>query len=276
MVDIQRPSPIDVTRDNPRDVVYIKGDNFTDGSIRVRFGPDDIAVIETRMDGVWNLGELELSRGSLHLGRGVRLSAVGHHLVVDSPVETQSHLITSASFDDSGSEQPHAVLLDPRVTRIVVQADNSREETLAIHTPLAFVQIGSLIHQVYFQTGVTAASGPVLVEFSTGVPPNDILFFRENFPASAFPASTEIILDLFPGVIFFTGEQVNLRFESDNAFSLLYEALPGPNLWTALDLQVDREETLFSFPSGFDQLMVDRNTGEVMVDRSGNVMALRG
>lgn len=56
MLHIQRPTNPDISVRNPRDTVYIKGDEFTDGSFRFIIDLDQDEVhIEERISGVWVL-----------------------------------------------------------------------------------------------------------------------------------------------------------------------------------------------------------------------------
>lgn len=59
---IHRPSSIDVTVNNPNDVIYLKGNEFTDGSHRIIYNPiDDFGNFETRVLGQWVLGPVTFS-----------------------------------------------------------------------------------------------------------------------------------------------------------------------------------------------------------------------
>lgn len=54
---IQRPSSLDVSVSNPNDTLYIRGNEFTDGSHRIRYNAvDGFGNFETRVAGVWVLG----------------------------------------------------------------------------------------------------------------------------------------------------------------------------------------------------------------------------
>ena len=62
MVEIQRPSGVNVGVFNPGNTVYIKGNENTDGSFRVTLDDDEELVrIEKRVAGVWVLASLELT-----------------------------------------------------------------------------------------------------------------------------------------------------------------------------------------------------------------------
>ena len=55
----------DVTRRNRQKVLYIKGDENTDGSFRIILGPNDEKIcLEERVSGVWILAQLKLNTGN--------------------------------------------------------------------------------------------------------------------------------------------------------------------------------------------------------------------
>lgn len=230
---------------NPNGFSYIVGDEFTDGSRR--FLIDDItevSTIETRENGVWNLGELQLSQGSLLLGRDVSLSSAGHHIIVSTPDVEPKSILLEELFDDDGTGPPLAPILGPLAARVIRQADNSTEQTLTDHTSTDVATGQLLSTAVYLQTGSVAASEDVAMLLSEGIPPNDIVLFKLNFPASIFPANQEIVIDVSPGVQFVTGTQLNLSITSPEAFSLRYNAAQTL-LWIADDIQqVEHEEIL--------------------------------
>lgn len=222
--------------ENPT-TIYLTGDDDLNNSRRMVI--DDITgvpTVETFLDGVWNLGELQLSQGSLLLGRDVSLSAAGHHIIVSTPdLELQSILLEEL-FDDSGSGPPLAPILGPLQSRVVRQPDDSAEQTLTDHTSEDVATGRLLSTAVYLKTGSVAASEDVAMLLSEGIPPNDIVLFKINFPASVFPANSEIVIDITPGVQFVPGTQLNLSITSDVAFSMRYNAAETL-LWIADDIQ---------------------------------------
>jgi len=244
---IQQPPGVDVSVNNPRDpgVLYIKGSKDVDGSRRLVV--DEITAIpemQARAAGVWNLSELQLAQGSLMLGHDVRLSAAGHHLIITA-LDDPRALIVTAHFDDIGSRPPTAPILGGLVIRSIAQPDNSAPVTLASHTATIIVVNLLLTMKLYLQTGATAASDDVTISLSSGIPPNDNVFFQKNYASSVFPANSEIEIDLSPGVHINPGEQVNSDISSPNAFTLLHNAaLTLP--WFALDFHQQGEEDILT------------------------------
>jgi len=140
---------------------------------------------------------------------------------------------------------PSTPILGELVIRSIAQSDNSAPVTSASHTAAILVVNLLLTTKLYLQTGATAASDDVTISLSSGIPPNDNVFFQKNYPPSIFPANSEIEIDLTPGVHINPGEQVNSDISSPNAFTLLHNsALTLP--WFALDFQQQGDEDLLT------------------------------
>lgn len=225
--------------------LYISGDEFTDGSDRIIVDPlDDTPTVQERATSVWNTGELQLAQGALILDRAIKLSALAQHLLITHPVAPQ-RIVLDQGFNDFGAGFPESTILDTLVVRLVIQPDDSMELVLTQHASL-IVPVGlNLSSQAYLKTGTVAASDDVILVFSEGIPPDDIIFFRQNFPASVFPANTEVIIDMSPGVNFDSGVQINGFITSSAAFALRYDT-SSTLLWFALDTQIQGDEDLLT------------------------------
>lgn len=225
--------------------LYISGDEFTDGSDRIIIDLlDDTATVESRANGVWNPGELQLAQGSLLLGREVKLSALGQHILITNPVQPQ-RIVLDQGFNDFGTGFPESTILDTLVVRLLVQPDDSTELVLTQHISSIVPIALNLSSQAYLKTGTVGATGDVSLIFSEGIPPDDIIFFKQNYPASEFPANTEVIIDMSPGVNFDSNVQINGFISSDVAFALRYNAT-STALWFALDTQTQGVEDLLT------------------------------
>ena len=253
--------------------LYITGDEDTDGS--ERFTIDEItgvATIQNRANGIWNICEFQLSQGALLLGRDTHLSAAGHHLIITTPDIVEQSLVLGQEFDDTGSGPPESTILGPLISRSIRQPDNSVELTLTNHSSTTNATGLLLCTTVYGQIGATAASADVDVIFSEGIPPNDTIFFVQHFPASFFPANTEVTIDLSPGLQFDPDVQINGFFTSDNAFTMRYD-VTGTFLWFALDLQQQSHEDILTetLVLSNDLSIAFSNAGELV--RSNEVFA---
>lgn len=230
---------------NANDIVYIVGDDVTDGSIRVILDSlSGIATVETRADGVWNPGEFQLSQGSLFLGRDVKIASAGHHLIVEtSDVDAEKTFVLGQEFDDTGSGFPEATIVSALDIRVIKQSDNSVSLTLTDHSSVVTSTL-VLAEKIYIQTGSTGATSDVQIIVTEGVSPNDIVAFQQNFPSSTFPANSEIEMDVSPGIEFDPDRQIEVSFTSSTAFTMLYDTT-STFLWFASDeQQLDHEDLL--------------------------------
>jgi len=116
MVDTSRPSIIDVTRQNNKQILYIIGDENTDGSIRFVFTDGDtVAHIEARANGVFNDTGFRISSSSLDVGLDLTISAAASFIETFNPSVADEHqraLIPHITFDDNGTAtSPHTAVL---------------------------------------------------------------------------------------------------------------------------------------------------------------------
>lgn len=265
-----------VTRQNDEGIIYIVGDADTDGSVRL-VAEDVITRVEVRDLGVWNLGEFEVSAGTLLLGENVQLSAVGTHLQVGAVEGDVKRLMPALTFDDTGSRGPHTPILSARQNRIVLQSDNSNEVLSTEHIFVITDDLSSIAYTLYAQSGEVGSSAIINLEITEGEPPNDVPFWSRRFPAESWPANTEAALPFYPGLSFdfsaYSGnvDRINVKATSENAFSVKYNAdLSSP--WFAADLQPQVVEPIFSFPTGFNRILVDEE-GDTIVTQNGNLIA---
>ena len=250
---IDRPTGLNVGANNPGTTVYIgnitantAANETTDGSIRLILDTlSNVATVEARTDGVWNLTEFLISQASLNLGRDVRLSAAGHHVVVTDIVVPQQSFLPETPYDDTGTMAARTPIIGSKLTRAIIQPDESGSLTTTHHSTVFSVFLDVLNTQSYLKTGITGASADVSFILSAGIPPNDIIFFQQNYPPSKFPANSEVQIAFTPGVEFDIGEQINSNITSDNAFTILYDATLTLT-WFALDFQEVGHEDLLT------------------------------
>ena len=272
----------DVTRENPpvdggSTAVYIRGDEFTDGSIRLIFSVpgDDVTHIERRASGVWNSTELELSPASLRLGHGVTLSGGGGYLEVHATADDRTSMSLLTPFDaGAGSYDPRALLLAPVETRAVLQPFDSAEWLTDAHRGGSVTNSLSFLTGLYLKVGSVGATEPVRVMIHSGVAPDDVMFFERWFPPSFFTADTEVRIDFPAGISYKPGGYGSLFVDSAAPFSLLAMTSDGPP-WIAIDSQEAIEEPVFTMPTGFDRLLAD-SFGDMVTDSSGNLIASGG
>jgi hypothetical protein len=268
----------DVTDHNDISILYIVGDAYTEGSVRLLV-IDGIARIEKMVLGAWNLTEFEVSAGTLLLGPNISLSALGEHLAVGSVEGDRHSIITDAAFDDIGSEAPHAAIMGTKQYRMVYQADNALEVLSTTHTNVINTDLGSIAYALYGQLGAVPPTGIIDIEISAGIPPNDVVFFRRLFNTTGAPPFMEVQMDFATGLSFELSKhsgvhtQINVKSEALNGvpWSLMYNAA-GTRPWLALDIQPIIFEPLFSMPTGFNRLLSTLE-GDTVYDQNGNLIA---
>lgn len=229
---------------NSQEYLYINGDEITDGSRRISIDSDTaMAVIEKRIEGIWQAASLELGPNSLWIGKSVGIAGVGHHMATESTDE-HLHFHAHGEFDGEVSVEDAQLLYAYNfVERVIYQADNSGSWTGTNFEYSFLTPFSTLIKAGYFQTHTTAATEVVRIRIWKGEDDTGALTFDQKFPASAFPASSEAHIlfegyqEFDEGIYYFT------RMNSDADFSLKMnaaETIP----WQAADVSNIREDNL--------------------------------
>lgn len=258
---------------NPLNVVYMKGSEDTDNSVRLIL-EDEITTIERRAGGVWNPSDLELGGDTLLLGHNISISAIAHHVQINSVEGEDQSLVLDVPFDDTGTGHPRTPVLGQRIPFLPIQPDFSSESTFTSKSyPLVVSQLDQgFVYSMTTKTGAVAATDSVTFTVTEGFAPGGALFFKRVYPASLFPANSDIILDFPSPLGFNAGDEISLTFTSDSNISLK-ENSSNTFPYGVLDFQPLTHEDILSFHTGTDQLIIDDNTGNILVDSSGNVMS---
>lgn len=186
---IQRPGTIDVTKNNPRDILYIKGNEITDGSIRIMFTDGDASShIELRQSGVWNDTGFRFASSSVSLGRDLQLSAVGGFLETVNLSEIVDHiksLVPHIEFNQTGTMgAAHMPITDTRTT-FNVFAGPPFSEIISTAIGQSFsVTPTRILHSATHTVGTVGATAEVEVSYYKGVDNTGILLNRMMLPAS--------------------------------------------------------------------------------------------
>lgn len=257
-----------VTKQNLSDVIYIKGDEFTDGSIRLILGSDDETQIQKRVNGVWNLGEFELSSDTLLLGHNLSLSAIGTNLQINAIEGNKQFLALDVPFDDSGSSFPRSPVLGKRSNRLLLQSIFSNENVAQqIQISITITSLQGFNYILYLKTGSIAATAPIEITITEGLIPGGFNFFDRLYGITDFPANTEIQLNLGAGLGFFTGEEILLTLSSDENFSLLGNS--SGDIFFGFDFQPCIQEHLLM------DIMTLSREADLTLDREGNFVVGR-
>ena len=262
-----KPVPPDLTISNPSFAVYLTGDEFTDGSIRLIIN-EGIPEIQERKLGIWVAGELRLDASTLFLGRDVSIRGVGSHLQVNSAESNEKSLLLEVGFDDAGTELPHAHVLGIRQNRVVF----SSNETGEIITSLFELPVTSFLtafrYTYYFKTGSVAATQSVTMALTKGSTPGGTLVFTKTMPASQWSASTEVEVELDGALSLSVGAPLLLTISSAANFSLIGDLANGGNFF-AMDFQPFSLQDVVDIPTGTDRFTFS-NLGEITVGNDGN------
>ena len=236
-ISFQDPSIIDVTRRNPQDILYIRGNETTDGSIRFHFlnlPLENEARIELRAAGVWNKTGLIFSQGSINLGTDLRVSAVGDFLQTflasSNPVFVPKALYGHMPYAQGDGTEPNPSAGITGFPRMPV-LDQLRAED--IFDPIQDGQIDAteitiafpvnfpnrVMLESFHRTGNIPATADVEVTFLNTLD-NELLNFV--VPKELMPANTNftLIFDDFG----FGGLAIKQRFKSVNTISLAKNA----------------------------------------------------
>jgi len=129
-VSVSRPSTIDVTKVNPREILYIKGDANTNGSLRLMPDvTDENFEFQLRQDDVWNDTGIQIAASTIHLGRDLQMSGAGEFIRTTEVINDTESLVPHVTYDDDGTEIAHTPILGPKFTRFIVQSDDASEIT---------------------------------------------------------------------------------------------------------------------------------------------------
>jgi len=211
-VHIEHAGATDVTITNPRDILYIRGNETTDGSIRFHFigEPGETeARVEARgllEPGVWNKTGLIFAQGSINLGTNLRLSAAGEFLRTFlsnsfNPVTVPRAVYGHMPYTDGKGSEPNPiagttgfpimpVLNDQRAEDIfdpVQTGQDTDNNIVVVFPPLE----NRIMTESRHRTGTQAATSDVQVTFRDAQA-KELLSFM--IPQSLMAANTNFSL----------------------------------------------------------------------------------
>lgn len=201
-----------VANANPSNIAYIKGDENTDGSLRLlpdtSFGTE--VEFQVRQSGVWNDTGILIAASTVYLGRELQMSGGGEYVLTKDLSADIRSLIPHVRFDQvTGTEE---IVVVPKVSAlasdVILQSDDTGEisgttiQWAALSTDLL------LANTLLLKTGSTAATGDVTVKlFRTSF--TEDLFYQRTYPQATFTASSNIslttdgLVELFANATFY-------------------------------------------------------------------------
>lgn len=255
VINVQRSGSVNLALNNPFDTLYIKGNENTDGSIRLIFVAGDMtAHIELRTDGVWNDTSFRFDSGSVLLGRDLSLSAVGGFLETVNPSEMVNHLktlIPHIEFTITGTMgAAHMPILDARET-FTVFAGPSTGEIIGTTIGQTFtISPTRILHSATHTVGSVGATAEVEVSYYKGTDNTGTLINRMMLPASAMVASQPLTIIYDSDFGFENIEMIFFEFISANNISLETNAggdvITDQDGHTLAELDVILDEFTFS------------------------------
>lgn len=234
---------------NPAGTSFINGNEVTEGSHRFNIDEDTGFIIaEVLISGIWQPASLITGAATLWL-HFLGLASVGRFLTTKTR-DGDYHFFPHTHFDGQVSTSTVKIPdMYEFVEHDIFQPDNTGNFTGKIFSFNAPVTETVLVKQMYFQTDSLAATECITVSIWSGsIEDPSKIKFNQTYPASEFPASTEITLRATGRLQFDEGQTYLVKIESDADFSLktnAAETLP----WIATDDSNFREDDMLQIRS---------------------------
>jgi hypothetical protein len=193
--------------------------------------------------GLISYGE-EKIYGDIDFFENVGITKIGHH-VAEKSGEGHMHFFAHNEFTDGLTVVGPQVINSYSYTeKLIYQSDESGDFT-GTNLEYTFPSAGHILaNKFYYKTGTTAATQPVRIRVWEGTDDTGTLILDQTYPASEFPASTEISLTTDGYSEYDANTTYFLRYSSDANFSLKMDAT-NTMPWLAADTSLLREEDLF-------------------------------
>lgn len=263
-----------IAQANPVSELYTKGSDNVDGSIRAipDIGVEEDEEFQLRKEGVWNDTGIQIAAATMKLGRELLVSAGGEFIRTGSISDPNFEaLIPHIQFTDDGTSQSaHLPILSAKIIKRPFQPDDSSVRTGTNISYFGPAPSTEFVTAIYYRTGPTAATQPVTLTVRI-TSFDGLIIFRQAFPASTFPANTEIKLDAIQAVSVILEQNLFVSLTSDAVFSLKVESTFNIVPWLSTDLFLVTEEDLISSTTGMDRVLIDQ-LGHIVADQSGNLV----
>lgn len=213
-----------VTESNDAEIIYLKGDADTDGSLRIipDLSNETEFEFQLRTNGVWNDTGIVIAASTIYLGRELQISGGGEYMLTKDNSSDIRSLIPHVRFDQvTGTEETVVVPSVSAIsTDVIIQSDDSGEvsgSTIQFSTISASLVLANTL---ILSTGTTGATGTVTIKlfrdsFTEG------LFYQRSYAASLFPANTDDINITTDGLVeLLAGETFYIVIEVVGSISL--------------------------------------------------------
>lgn len=237
-INVQRSSSPNPAINNPFETLYIKGNENTDGSIRLIFTEgDNFAHIELRTNGVWNDTSFRFDSSSVLLGRDLSLSAVGGFLETvnfSMMVDHLKTLVPHIEFTTAGTTgAAHMPILDARETFIVFDGPKTGEIIGTSIGQMFTISPTRVLHSAEHLVGSVGATEEVRISYYKGSDNTGTELNRMKINANDFVADDPLIITYDSDFGFENIQTVFFEFTSAADISLATNA--GGDVITSQD-----------------------------------------
>lgn len=214
---------VDVTTENDAEVIYLKGDATTDGSLRLvpDLSNSTEFELQLRSNGVWNDTGIVIAASTVYLGRELQISGGGEFILTKDSLSAIKSFIPHVRFDDStGTVTTLAVPQVAAPVTTILQSDDSGEMSGSTIQFLGLSTTAVLADSLILRTGSTAATDVVTLKMHRDGYNGSQLFYQRDYAASEFPANTEITLSTDGFVELFANQVFYVEFSTSGTLSL--------------------------------------------------------
>jgi len=210
-----------ITEENATGVLYIVGDDETEGSIRITI--DEVTgntILEKRTDDIWAATTLELGSDSLLLGKQVGIAGIGHHLATELP-DGHYHLLAHSHFDGEETDGESRMLFAYNYEASRAFQPDFSTTFIGTNIEFGFTGVGHVMTKnIHYKTGGTVPTTPVRIRIYEGTDDTGILVFDQSYPPASFPADSDIELAYRGFVEYEDGTDYFLKYSCATDFSL--------------------------------------------------------
>lgn len=278
---VHRPAGANVTKENPIGVLYLSSgttppplidDIHPDGSIRLVPSSLDEFHFQRKMNGIWGDASLLASSSSLRLGRDLSIESAGSWIQTTSNSQSvgAKRLIPHVHYNNNiGSFGIHAPAVAKMEFRhiFIGELDEQTEGTVLTTTlpgeGLDSQHDGVFVTKMYLTTGTIAATDEVTLSIHN-TSELGAQYFKETFPASTFPANSEIELDFYGVIQVVNVSPTFFKLSSNQPISIMRSNTAGGIWWLGADIQSFRAYKLLE-----DRMVLNKRAGMIL-SRAGN------
>lgn len=265
----------DVTKNNSFDVIYVKGNEVTDDSKRLRYeSAGDVIQIEGRFAGAWQKTRLSVAPSSLLLGPDLGLSTAGAHFVTERADGSNKTLYPHMPINNDNLSGTSGNLINPilgeKLIRIPFVPDDRGEFIGTYFQEAPILSPGdTLVTKAYYKVGSVAATKPIRIRVWEGPDQSGPLVWDFNYSAGVWgPANTEIEIITGGWLEFQADTLYNILYTSDEPFSVITN-IEVDSAWSYLDVYpIDHIDVLQ------DNMSISREAS-LTLDREANFVVGR-